>query len=196
MENGECGIGRFSRRDFLAGASVAAAGACALSGEVFGAESGFSLRYNLASSLYGELSLDEILPEVRKIGAAEIDLWPRVHGNQREQIDAMGHDVFLEKLRAHDVTMGMITRYDLGPYGLRDETKVVKALGGDLIITGSGNVEGGSLKERVGKFVEKMKPHVAVAEELGVTIGIENHANQLIESPDSLAEALKAFGQS
>ncbi|MFP6596555.1 MAG: sugar phosphate isomerase/epimerase family protein [Candidatus Hydrogenedentota bacterium] len=186
MEIDVCTEGRFSRRDFLKTASVAAV-AASVTTEVSAAESSdFSFRYNLASSLYGELSLDAILPEVRKIGATEIDLWPRVHGNQREQIDEMGHDVFAEKLRAHDVRMGMITRYDLGPYGLQDEMKVVKALGGDLIIAGSGNVDGASLKERVGKFVESMKPHVAVAEELGVTIGIENHANQLIESSDSL----------
>ena len=31
-----------------------------------------------------------------------------------------------------------------------------------------------------------MKPHLAVAEETGVTIAIENHGNNLIESPDSL----------
>jgi len=29
-----------------------------------------------------------------------------------------------------------------------------------------------------------MKPHLAVAEKTGVTIGIENHAGNLIESPD------------
>ena len=35
-------------------------------------------------------------------------------------------------------------------------------------------------------LVEKMKPHVAEAEEHGVTIAIENHGNQLIYSLDSL----------
>jgi sugar phosphate isomerase/epimerase len=31
-----------------------------------------------------------------------------------------------------------------------------------------------------------MKPHLDVAEETGITIAIENHANNLIDSPDSL----------
>jgi sugar phosphate isomerase/epimerase len=31
-----------------------------------------------------------------------------------------------------------------------------------------------------------MKPHIATAEETGVTIGIENHAGSLIDSPDSI----------
>ncbi|MFP6581019.1 MAG: sugar phosphate isomerase/epimerase family protein [Candidatus Hydrogenedentota bacterium] len=176
---------KIPRRSFLAASSITAIG-LATGFKPITAESKFALRYNLASCLYGELSLDVILPEVTKIGATEIDLWPRVHGNQREQIDEMGHHVFAEKLRKHGSRMGMITRYDLGPYGLQDEMKIVKALGGDLMVTGSGNVEGATLKERVRKFVESMKPHVAVAEDLGVTIAIENHNNQLIESPDSL----------
>ena len=34
--------------------------------------------------------------------------------------------------------------------------------------------------------LEKLKPHLEVAEETGVTIAIENHGNNLIDSPDSL----------
>ena len=47
-------------------------------------------------------------------------------------------------------------------------------------------MRGRELKAAVGEFIEKMKPHLAVAEENGVTIAIENHGNNLIESPDSL----------
>ncbi|MEZ6045287.1 MAG: TIM barrel protein [Planctomycetaceae bacterium] len=36
------------------------------------------------------------------------------------------------------------------------------------------------------QFVEKMKPHVETAEKFGCTIAIENHANSLIQSPDSI----------
>lgn len=187
MMDGSNGFDRVSRRSFLKAASVAGVGAASVfSGVSAVASTEFSLRYILASCMYGELPLDAILPEAARIGATEIDLWPKIHGNQREQIDAMGHDVFAEKMKAAGLRLGIITRYDLGPYKLQDEMKVVKALGGDMIVTGSGNIEGASLKERVQAFVESMKPHVAVAEELGVTIAIENHGNQLIESPDSL----------
>lgn len=175
----------FSRRSFLQAAAVCAAAAAGLRTAQAQTEP-FQFRYILASSLYGELPLAEILPEVHKSGASEIDIWPKVHGNQREQIEEMGHDAFLEMLQAHDVRLGIITRYDLGPYRLQDEMAVVKQLGGDLIVTGSGKKEGDTLRERMAKFVEAMKPHVAVAEELGVTIAIENHANALLESPDSL----------
>jgi len=175
-----------SRRTFMKAAPAALAAASILGHTSAAHGAKYQFRYIVASCMYGELPLAEILPEVRKTGAREIDIWPRVHGNQREQIEAMGHEAFLDLLDAHDVEVGIITRYDLGPHGLRDEMKVVQSLGGDLIVTGSGRTEGDTLKKRVENFVESMRPHVALAEELGVTIAIENHGNQLIESPDSL----------
>ena len=51
---------------------------------------------------------------------------------------------------------------------------------------GPKGLKGAALKSAVAQFVEKMKPHLAVAEETGVTIAIENHGNSLIDSPDSL----------
>jgi sugar phosphate isomerase/epimerase len=148
-----------------------------------------ALRYILASSLYGKMKLHEILPEVRKTGARQIDLWPRHHADQREQMEAMGHQRFAELLEQHDVGLGMTTRYDLGPFALQEEMRVLAKFGGRLIVTGSSgpkNLTGAECKKAVQQFVEKMKPHVAVAEETGVTIGIENHANALIHTSDSL----------
>ncbi len=147
------------------------------------------LRYILASSMYGKLKLEEILPEVRKTGAEQIDLWPKNHADQREQMEAIGHEKFAEMLAGYHVRLGMTTRYDLGPFRLQDEMRVLKQFGGSLIVTGSvgpKNLAGAECKRAVGQFVEKMKPHLAVAEERGITIGIENHANALIASPDSI----------
>jgi sugar phosphate isomerase/epimerase len=67
--------------------------------------------------------------------------------------------------------------------------RVIEKYGGRLIVTGSSgpkNFTGAECKKAVRQFVEKMKPHVAAAERHGVTIGIENHANALIATPDSL----------
>ena len=152
-------------------------------------EKPFSLKYMLASSMYGKLKLEDIVGEVHKSGAAQIDLWPMHHADQREQMDEMGHDKFAQLLEKHDVTLGMTTRYDLGPFGLEDEMKVLKRFGGSLIVTGSKgprDVSGSEARVAVKAFVEEMKPHVAVAEEAGVTIGIENHARALIATPDSI----------
>jgi sugar phosphate isomerase/epimerase len=174
-----------TRRGFLSSCAALTA-AASFSRGVHAQDEPFALRYNLASSMYGELPLAEILPEVAKVGADTIDIWPKRHGNQREQWDAMGDEAFRALLDEHGVKLGMITRYDLGPYKLQDELKVAGAFGARIVVAGSGRIDGDSIKARVETFIERMKPHVAVAEEAGVTIAIENHSNALIESFDSL----------
>jgi sugar phosphate isomerase/epimerase len=149
----------------------------------------FRLRYLLASAMYGNLPLAEILPEVKKGGATSIDLWPKKHGTQREEIDALGHEKFAEMLRENGVTLECITRYDLGPFGLAEEIEIAKKLGATILVTGgAGNFKltGEALKTEVKGFVEKLKPFAAQAAAAGVTIAIENHGNNLIDSPDSL----------
>ena len=172
-----------NRRHFLQSLSALAAA------PAWAAASPWKLNYMLASSMYGNLSLAEILPEVKKTGATGIELWPKKHGTQREEMDAIGHDKFAEMLKEQGVSFGGSTRYDLGPFGLSEEIKVVKKLGGSFIVTGGTGdykVSPEQLKINVKDFVEKMKPHAALAAENGVEIGIENHVNNLIDTPDSL----------
>ena len=148
-----------------------------------------AFRYIVGSSMYGELPLGEILPDVRKTGAEWIDIWPRIHGNQREQMEAMGHEAFRAQLTQHRVKLGCLTHYKLGPFRLQAEMKVAGTFHCPLIICGGSGpkgLKGATLKAAVREFTEKMKAHLAVAEENDVSIGIENHANNLIDSPDSL----------
>lgn len=149
----------------------------------------FHLNYMLASCMYGTTPLDEILPEVHKVGADSIDIWPLRHGNQREQMDEIGHDAFADQLAKYDLKLGMLTRYDLGPWKLAEELPVAKRFGAKIIICGSGGPKGLSgteLKAAVQQFIEKLKPEMEAAASHGVTIGIENHGNALIDSPDSI----------
>lgn len=149
----------------------------------------FKLKYITASSLYGRMKLETILPEIRKTGAEYIDIWPEGHANQREQIAQMGADKFTALLEKHRVKLGIITRFDLGPFALQQEMSFVKELGGSMIICGAKGphgLKGQELKAAVADFIEKMKPHLEVAEQTGIVIGIENHANSLIELPDSI----------
>ena len=177
-----------SRRQFL-GAAAALAAAPALA-----AKPKFRLNYILSSSMYGTLPLKEILPEVAKTSADTIDIWPRVHGNQREQIEDMGHEAYAKLLRRHNtakgpVRMGCITRYDLGPFGLQKEMAFAKKFGTKVMVCGGRGkrgLKGAELKAEVKKFAELMKPHLAAAEAAGVTIAIENHSSNLINTPDSL----------
>ena len=149
----------------------------------------FRLRYIIASSLYGTLPLSEILPEVGKADSEYIDIWPRPHGDQREQVELMGHEAFAQLLEQHAVRLGVSTRFDLGPFGLQQEMAFARTFGAQLLVCGSKGpkgLAGGDLRAAVVEFAEALRPHIDAAAENGVTIAIENHGNALIESPDSM----------
>jgi len=176
-----------SRRDFLRTVPAAAAFA-ALSARAQ-TKDDFKIRYTLSSALYGTMPLEVILPEVAKVGAESIDIWCKVHGDQREQATALGEEAFAALLKKHGARVGSSTRYPLGPFKLQEEMAWVKKHGGDLVIcgcTGPKDPAGEAAKSAIKKFLEDMKPHVAKAEELGVTIAIENHIGQALQHPDSL----------
>ena len=183
-------IGEKTNRRGFCKRVVAGAAAATVAPAVLGEEPpAFKLRYMLASSMYGRLDLSEIVPEVHKAGAEHIDIWPEPHGNQREQMEAMGHGGFAAMLAEHQVKLGILTHYDLGPFGLGSEITVAKKLGASMLICGGQgpkNLTGPPLKSAVRIFAEQMRPHIAAAEEAGLVIGVENHANNLIESTDSM----------
>ena len=154
----------------------------------------FELNYILASCMYGTLPLAEIVPEVKRIGSEHIDIWPRVHGDQREQVASMGNDTFAELLATHGVGLGISTRFDLGPFGLEEEMVFAQEFGASLIVTGSEgpkDLVGEELRAAVADFAEALKPHIATAEKHGITISIENHSSALIESPDSMKRLIE-----
>lgn len=182
---------QMNRRSFQRGCFGAAAGALVASDAFATAavQQEFKFNYMLSSCMYGYQYLGEILPEVAKVGASAIDIWPKVHGNQREQLADLGEEKFAEMLAKHKVTLGCITQYKLGPFGLQEEMQLAKRLGCKTMVTGGAgprDARGPELKKAVGDFIEKMKPHLEVAAETGVTIAIENHSNNLINTPDSL----------
>ena len=148
----------------------------------------FRLRYIVASCMYGQAPLAEILSEVPKTGAEHIEIWAAPHGNQREQIDEMGADAFRELLQRHNVKLGSFTCFKYGIFDMQGEMQLVKDLGGDLVICnsrGPKNLTGDELQTEVKKFADQLRPHVEHAEQVGVTIGVENHSGGLISSPES-----------
>lgn len=169
-----------------------ALGMAALAPGVFScSRSNFKLRYVLNSAMYGEMPLADILPEIKKTGAESIDIWRKVHGNQREQITEMGDAACKALLKKHDARISMSTCYPLGPKGLQEEMVWLKQYGGKIIVTGSGRYpdsepSGLAAKEQVKTMLEELKPHVAKAEETGITIALENHIKQCLHHPDSL----------
>lgn len=153
------------------------------------AEKPFRFRYGLASCLYGYAPIGEILREVKTCGATGIDIWPKAHGNQREQLDQLGEERFAELLRRYEIELSCITQYKLGPFGLSDEIPLANRLGCKTIVTagkGPKNLKGVELKNAIAEFVKKLAPTIELARENGVRIAIENHANNLIHDGDSL----------
>lgn len=174
-----------TRREFCVSAAAAAGARLAGAAD----KPGFALKHILGSCLYGCMDLATVVPEVAKAGAAALDIWPKAHGNQREQLDEMGEEKFAALLKKHGVQLGCITQYKLGPFKLHDELRLAARLGCHTMVTGGEGpkgLAGDALKAAVKAFVEKLKPTLDIAAETGVTVAIENHGKNLVESPDAL----------
>ena len=152
---------------------------------------GWQPRYVLSSAMYGDLPLASVLPEVAKTSSVGIDIWRKTHATHREQIEKMGEDACRILLKDSGTRMCVSTCYPLGPFRQDKELRWVKSLGGKMTVCGSGSMGsrdpvGQEAKRQVKAFFEKLKPHYELAEELGVTMAIENHKNAMLSSPDSI----------
>ncbi|MEN8680828.1 MAG: sugar phosphate isomerase/epimerase, partial [Akkermansiaceae bacterium] len=166
-------------------------GAAALVRSAKGAEQEWALRYVMSSAMYGNMLLDEVLAEVKKTGSESIDIWRKVHATHREQISKVGDEAFQKLLEKHQTKMSVSTCYPLGPFRQDDEMRWTKKNGGTMTVCGSGGMGpkdpvGKEARKQVKAFFEKLKPHYELAEELGVTMAIENHKNSMLSSPDSI----------
>jgi len=117
----------FPRRHWI-GTAAAACAAAAKAGDTRAALT-WRPSFLLASALYGNAPLADILPEVAKVGAASIDLWPRPHGTQREEVDTLGVNAVADLLKQHRVRLGGIACYRPGAFKLESEFEVSRRLG-------------------------------------------------------------------
>jgi len=166
-------------------------GGAALAGSAQGADKEWAPNYVLSSAMYGNIPLDEVLVEVGKSGSESIDIWRKVHATHREQISKIGDEAFQKLLKKYQTKMSVSTCYPLGPFRQDDEMRWARKNGGRMTVCGSGGMGpkdpvGKEAKKQVKAFFEKLKPHYKLAEELGVTMSIENHKNSMLSSPDSI----------
>jgi sugar phosphate isomerase/epimerase len=178
-----------TRRQFLQ--SVAGTTAAALSLPLQGAVSPsvLKLKYMLSSALYGDMTVEDILPQVASAGCEGLDIWCKPHGTQREQLEVMGLAAFEALAKQKGVHTACFTCYPLGPFDLQKEMPNLKRLGGKLLITGAKgpkDVTGPEAKVAIAAFLEQMKPHADAAAENGLVIAIENHSSSLLQTPDSI----------
>lgn len=178
-----------TRRAFMCKALGTACAGAASGFTHAAAKPDFALKYLLGSCLYGYMDLGTIMPQVALTGSGAIDIWPKVHGSQREQLEDMGEERFAALLKRHNVALGCITQYKLGPFNLQDEMRLAARLGCKTMVTGGKGPKGligQELKKAVRDFIEALKPTLDTAGETGITVAIENHGNNLIDSPDAL----------
>ena len=180
-------IEEVNRREWIKGLT----GAAVLTPTGVRAARHFQLRYVLSSAMYGDLPLEQVLASVKKTGAESVDIWRKVHATHREQIAEMGDEAFQDLLQKHGTKMSISTCYPLGPFRQDAELRWVKKIGGRMTVCASGGMgpkdpKGEEAKRQVKAFFEKLKPHYELAEELGVTMAIENHKNSMLSSPDSI----------
>ena len=191
-----------TRREFLGAAAGAAT--TVLSARLAAAPAvvaDFRLRYVLSTNQYGTMPVADILPELKHTGCEGLDVWAGRWGNQREQIDALGHARFGALLTAHGARVATYTCMDVGFAKAEPHMRALKAFGGDLMVGGFGGggpgakeLRGDDLKRAIRAAVEKLQPAFARAGEIGVKLAIENHVNGLLETPDGvrwLADAVR-----
>ncbi len=83
------------------------------------------------------------------------------------ELNLANRRALLTPLRA---PLGCITQYSFGPFGLQDEMRLAQRFDCRTIVTGGrgpAGLKGSELKAGVQDFIEKMKPHLEVAEETG-----------------------------
>jgi sugar phosphate isomerase/epimerase len=148
-------------------------------------------RFILASALYGDSPLETILPEVARAGCDTIDLWPKPHGTQREEVDTLGVERVRGLLEAAGVTLGSIACYKPGPFALAGEFEVAGRLGGQGVVLvtgcpGDGALSGDRLDRAILAFLDRLGPQIDAARRAGGFIAIENHGNSLVKSPEAI----------
>ena len=178
-----------NRRSFIRTSSLALAGTSL--GIAKAKEAPYALRYVLSSAMYGDLPLNQVLASAKETGSESVDIWRKVHATHREQITKMGDEAFQAALKKHDTMMAISTCYPLGPFKQNMELRWVEKNGGRMTVCASGSMgprdpKGAEAKKQVKAFFEKLKPHYELAEELGITMAIENHKNAMLSSPDSI----------
>jgi sugar phosphate isomerase/epimerase len=188
-----------SRRKLLGSAAGAVAGVALASrrADASNAVEGWRPTFMLASALYGTFPLADILPEVTKTDATLIDLWPKPHGSQREEVDTLGLETVKEMLVTAGVKLGGIACYRPGPFNLAAEFELAKKLGAEspVLVTlapGNGSLTGDNLAAAIKTFLDKLRPSIAAAEAAGGVIAIENDSHSLLQTPNGIRRFAEA----
>lgn len=184
-----------TRRDFVRGSTAALVGTLGVSSapRMAAAQQEYKPRYVLSTSLYGTLPIAEIVEQVVALGCDGLDIWAGRWGNQREQVDAMGHEAFSALLAQKRTRVCCYTCMDTGMTSKAEAPlRAMRKLGGDTVVAmlsgtgGDKDKRGDDLSRAVRAQVEKLKPLIAVAGETGAHLAIENHSGGVLATRDAI----------
>ena len=150
----------------------------------------------VASCMYGTMPLSVIAAEMRKLGCSTLDLWPRVHGDQREQAVRMGADAFRLWCEDQNIRIGCLSAYRLGIENLRGEIlAAAKWLCPTVVVHGGGKPQASfdSTRRAIDAMVGRADPTLRMAADHGVTVMIENHGSSMVDTVEAtlhLADAI------
>jgi hypothetical protein len=181
-----------SRRRFLSqSATAAAVAACSAGGRAWAEPpaSPWNMRLATSSIHYTRLPIEQACQRIAELGFEAIDIWSPHAGcphldDAKDRLGADGLKQVLEqnKLKpyAYSVYSGGFPKY----------ADFIGAMGGGLAVRGStGRRPPDEVTARMKEFVESLQPELELAEKHNVSLAIENHSGQLLNSLDSL----KAF---
>ena len=126
----------------------------------------------VASTLmYSHYSRQEALSEIASAGFQYVDLWMKTRITNH--FDPEAEDVLVLKadLQSLGLSVPMVSYYGTAP--VEANLRIAHALGARVAVTSGVNVTESP------NIAEELKPHLDLAQQLGVTIAFENHVNTM-----------------
>jgi len=133
-----------------------------------------------ASILYGQQPLDVACREIASVGVRHLDLW---HVTNWCEHLRDGPDAVTRLLERYKLRLLALSAYGAPPEALTQHLETLQRLGGTVLVTMSARPD-----VSVADYAEQIRPLVATATALGVSLAIENHADRCIDSIASMVE--------
>jgi len=176
-----------SRRDVLAGAAVAAAGAPLL-GMARGKER-WRMKLSTSTIQFTKLPIEKALERIAALGFEAVDIWSGHAGcpHLDDVAKRLGAAGLKEQLAKNKLKL-----YSFSVYrgGYAKYAKLLGEAGGGVAVRGSRKgAKGKGLAAQMKAFIESLTPELELAEKHNGYLAIENHGGALLNSIDSF----KAF---
>jgi sugar phosphate isomerase/epimerase len=181
------------RRRFLSGVACGAAATVAAQGvfasSVAAEKSGWKMRLSTSTIHYSKLPVEQACRRIARLGFEAVDIWSAHAGcpHLDDVLNRLGAGGLKEVLAENKLKLYAFSVYS-GGYGKYAEL-LGKAGGGVAVRGSTAAADRKELTPRMKQFIEGLRPELELAEKYDSYLAIENHADALLGSLDSL----KAF---